>query len=403
MDIRQDVTSKIKITPIRRLSRWSRRVLFLSLNFYGCILFCFLRRIGLLAAPIAFDKEKIKKILIFRPDMIGDVVMATPVIKTARENFPDAHIAVVVSEFTKDIVTKNPYLDEVIVVKGVGFANLIWDLATIRSIKNKHYDLAIVLFSALSCNFFAFLAGVPHRIGYGDRGSEFLLTKSLMLGDYKQRNRHMVDINLDLLRAIGAEIGDRELHVSIHTDSEERARSFFEDNNLGCDDIVVMLHPGSTRPYQRWPVDKFASLADRLIDELEVKVIFLSGPKDGELVKDVIGRMQHPTIIAAGLALKDAISLIKRCDLFIGNSTGTTHIAEVVGALTVMIVGFLSSADSPLIWGPWLDTSIVVSKDLGCKDCVTADCREYPCMRDIPVEDVFKAAEVQIKKARCKP
>lgn len=401
MDIRQDVTSKIKITPIRRLSRWSRRVFFLALNFYGCILFYFLRRIGLLGAPPAFDKEKIKKILILRPDMIGDVVMATPVIKTARENFPYAYIAMVISEFTKDIVIKNPYLDEVIVVKGIGFLNLMRDLATIRSLRRKHYDLAIVLFPALSCNFFAFLAGISHRIGYGDRGSEFLLTKSLTLGDYKQKKRHMIDINLDLLRAIGAKVGDRELHVSIHSGSEERARSFFEENKFGSGDIVVMLHPGSTRPYQRWPADKFASLADRLIDELKAKIIFLNGPRDGELVAGVLRRMRYPSIVASGFELKDTISLIKRCDLFIGHSTGTTHIAEAVGTLTVMIVSFLSSADSPLIWGPWMDTSIVVSKDLGCKDCVTADCREYPCIRDISVEDVFKAAETQTKKVRC--
>lgn len=400
MDIRSDITSKIKIRWIRRLSRWLRRVVFQVLNFYGNILFDFLRRLKLFPSAPRFEKDKINRILILRPDMIGDVVMATPVIKTARENFPDAYIAMVVSEFTKDIIIKNPCLDEVITVKGVGFLNLMRDLATIRSIRNKHYDLAIILFPALSCNFFAFLTGIPHRIGYGDRGSEFLLTKSLTLGDYKQKKRHMIDINLDLLRAIGSTVGDRELCVSIHPDSQKRAESFFEDNKLNPSDIVVMLHPGSTRPYQRWPADKFALLADRLIVEFKVKIIFLSGPRDGKLVEEVMKRMQHTSVIASGLALKDVVSLIKRCDLFIGHSTGTTHIADAVGTLTIMIVSFLSSADSPTIWGPWDKRSILVSKDLGCLSCITADCEDYPCMVNISVQEVFEAVEKQLKNIK---
>jgi len=395
---RRDFTDRIKIRFVRRSARWIRRVVFSLINFCGEILFFILRRLKLLPPVLPLEKDKVNKILIVRPDMIGDVVLATPFIRAVRENFPRAHLAMLVSESTKDIVLKNPYLDEVIAVKRIGFGSFIRDSEVIKSVEKKQFDLALVLYYGLACNIFVFLAGIPQRIGYGDKGSGFLLTKSFKRNWFEKHPAHMVDMNLNLLKAIDGKINSRELEISVYEDSENKAREFFLSNNLNEDDVVVMIHPGSSRPYQRWPEDKFTQLADRLIDEKKVKIIFLSGPAEGNLIKDITGRMRNPSVTAAGFPLKDVISLIKRSDVFIGHSTGTTHLADGLGILTVMLIGFSGSFDSAQFWGVLNKENIMVSKDVDCKRCIPGDCKYYPCMTEITVADVFQAAVKQIGK-----
>ncbi|MBM3247928.1 MAG: glycosyltransferase family 9 protein [Candidatus Omnitrophica bacterium] len=399
MDLRK-YTGQIKSRPIRRLARLMRKIAFHVMNFFGAILFFLLRLVRIIPFPQNLEKDKIHKILIARPDMIGDVVLATPLIKACRDNFPDAHIAMLVSELTKDLVLKNPYLDEVIVTKGIGIKNLIRDRDTIKSIRKERFDLAFVLFSAFSCNLFVFLSGVTHRIGYGDRGSKFLLTKSLSRDDLQLDIVHNIDLNLNLLKAIGGKVESKQLYVSVYGESEARASSFFQEHGLGVSDMVVLIHPGSRKKYQRWPVSSFSKLADRLIDELKAKIILLSGPLDGEVVKSVVSQMRNYPVVASGLGLRDAISLIKKCDLYIGHSTGTTHIADALGKTAIMIMGFLKSWDGPGAWGLTHHGSINVFKDIGCPYCVPSECRNYPCLSEIKVEEVFDAAKQQIDKIK---
>lgn len=399
MDLRK-YTGKIKSRPVRRLARLLRKITFFLMNFFGAILLFLLRLVRIIPFAQTFEKDKIRKILIVRPDMIGDVVLATPLIKACRDNFPDAHIAMVVSKLTKDLVMNNPYLNEVIVTKGIGIKNLIRDRDTIKSIREKRFDLAFVLFSAFSCNLFVFLTGATHRIGYGDRGSKFLLTKSLSRDAMQLDIVHNIDLNLNLLKAIGGEVESKQLYVSVYEESEARASNFFQEHGIGAGDMVVLIHPGSRKEYQRWPASSFSKLADRLIDELKVRIILLSGPLDGEVVKSVVGQMHNYPVVASGLSLRDVISLIKKCDLYIGHSTGTTHIADALGKTAIMIMGFLKSWDGPGAWGLTHHGSINVFKDIGCQYCVPSECRSYPCLSEIKVEEVFDTAKEQIEKIK---
>ena len=399
VDIRK-YTGKIKSRPIRRLARLLRKITFFLMNFFGAILFFLLRSVRIIPFVQAFEKDKIHKILIVRPDMIGDVVLATPLIKACRDNFPNAHIAILVSELTKDLVMKNPYLNKVIITKGIGIKNLIRDRDTINSIRKERFDLALVLFSAFSCNLLVFLTGATHRIGYGDRGSKFLLTKSLSRDDLQLDIVHNIDLNLNLLKAIGGKVETKQLYVSVYEESEAMASRFYKEHGLSESDRVVLIHPGSRKEYQRWPASSFANFTDRLIDELNVKIIFLSGPLDGEVVKSVIGQMHNHPVVASGLGLRDVISLIKKCDLYIGHSTGTTHIADALGKTAIMIMGFLKTCDGPGAWGLTHPGSINVFKDTGCPYCIPSECRDYRCLSDITVQEVFEAAKKQLEKIK---
>ena len=84
------------------------------------------------------------RILLIRLREIGDVVFTTPAIRGLRHQFPDAHITYVVEPLAAPVVVNNPLLDEVLVVpRRLGAAGLGADLALVRRLRARRYDIAI--------------------------------------------------------------------------------------------------------------------------------------------------------------------------------------------------------------------------------------------------------------------
>jgi ADP-heptose:LPS heptosyltransferase len=91
------------------------------------------------------------------------------------------------------------------------------------------------------------------------------------------------------------------------------------------------------------------------------------------------------------LRLTNLISVIKRCDLFVGNSTGPTHIAAALGRPVVAIFGSRHPLDCPATWAPRTSNAITVKKETACEICHPTDCESFECMNAVTVEDVFNA------------
>jgi len=186
---------------------------------------------------------------------------------------------------------------------------------------------------------------------------------------------------------------EKRLHVSISPEAEERIASFLREKDVGPEDVVTVIHPGSYEDYIRWSAKGFAEVADRLITDYGVKPIILAGPDEDKLVDRVCALMRQKHITASGLRLSETVSLIKRAALFIGNSTGPMHIAAALQVPVVAIFGNVHPLDSYQKWGPYGEKHIVVHKDVGCRNCRPSDCRRYRCMEAITPEDVMTAVK----------
>jgi ADP-heptose:LPS heptosyltransferase len=96
--------------------------------------------------------------------------LTTPVLKALRENFPQSHIAIMVSAQAEELVEDNPYIDEVIVYdKDKKDRGLTGFLKFALALRKKRFDLAIVLHTKKRTELITFLADIPKRIGYGNR------------------------------------------------------------------------------------------------------------------------------------------------------------------------------------------------------------------------------------------
>ncbi|MBL7151183.1 MAG: lipopolysaccharide heptosyltransferase II [Candidatus Omnitrophica bacterium] len=349
--------------------------------------------------PIVHRQNNIfKRILVVRTDRIGDVLLSTPVIKALREAYPDAYIAMMVSAYARDIAEGNPWLDEVIIYdKDARHKGWFGSLKFACSLKKRKFDLALILHPTNRVHLVTFFAAIPRRIGY-DRKLGMLLTDRI-----KHRKqfgeKHELEYNFDLLKALGIRPAAKDLFMPIKPESEEWAKEILRESGIKEEDQILIIHPGASCPSKIWPNERFAEVADRLVQEYKFKVLIIAGPKDIARAQVVIKKMKTPALNLAGRSsVSQLASILKKCRLFISNDSGPVHIASAVGTPVISIFGRSQAGLSPRRWGPLGAKDKALHKDVGCIECLAHNCvREFTCLKAITVDDVLQAAELILK------
>jgi len=264
-----------------------------------------------------------KRILITRTDRIGDVLLSTPLIKTLRKNFPQGHIAMMVRPYARDIVLGNPYLDEVIIYDKYGSQrSFSTSMKLAWSLKEKKFDLALILHPTNRAHWITFLAGIKKRVGF-NRKFGFLLTDKI---EHKKQEgkKHELEYTLDAIRVLGIEPEDRDLFMPIRKKSEMYIEEFLTSCAVRRGERIVALNPCASCPSKIWPVERLAQVADKLTDEFKVKVVVVSGPDDIDIGRDLVKLMHGPCVDASGkTTISELASLLRRCHLFISNDSGS--------------------------------------------------------------------------------
>lgn len=323
------------------------------------------------------DIDEVKKILLIRTDRIGDLILTTPAIKSVRETYPDAKIDFLLKEYTYDILKDNRDVDRILCLNKDNISS--------------DYDLAIAFNPGFQTNKITYLSGAKKRIGYNGKGGSFFLTHQY-IDDRAKRIRHEVETALEITSLAGCECSDKNLQLSVNAESVEWANSYLERNQVS--EKFVLLHPGARQKYIRWHKKKYARLADEVLENYDCDVFIVQGPGEEQLVNDVLRLIKKNVKVLSVSELKNLIAVFSKASLFVGNSTGTLHIASALNIPTIGIFGSRHPLDSYLEWGPWSSNSVVVSKDSGCLKCHPSDCKSFKCMNIINVSDVF----IEVKK-----
>ena len=338
-----------------------------------------------------------KRILLTRTDRLGDFVLTTPAIKAVRDAYPDAYIAMIVTPYTKKLAEGNPYIDEVIVYdKQKKEKSLLGGLRFALSLRKKEFDRAIIFHPTNRMHIITYIANIPRRIGY-DKKCGFLLTDKIRNLKHLGQ-KHEKDYTLEMLKALGIESDEKELFVPVTYEAELAIDSLLKSHGIAKKHKLVIMHPGASCVSKIWPSERFAKLADKLIDKKQAKIIVVggSGKRDLFCVDSVKKFMLNDAIFLKGtLNTIELAALLKRATLFISNDSGPVHVAAAVSTPVIDIFGRNQPGLSPIVWGPLGLKDVVLHKDVGCKDvCLAHNCNKtFACLRAISVDEVYSVVD----------
>lgn len=335
--------------------------------------------------------KDIRKIVIFRTDRIGEVLLATPVIEALTRRFPQAKISFITSPYARDIVSDRSDLNEVIIFDTINRkVSLPEAVALSLNLRKRRFDLAVILNAHKMLHLAAFLAGIPHRVGF-DRKWGILL--NYRMRDTRSEGRmHEIKYNLKLLEAVGIEEEDIPPSISVLSQDSDYAKGLFTQHNIAKDRKTVIIHPGTSNPAKQWPLESFIELIRKLGASGNMNIIVVGDENEKALCERVVSAAgpNHFFNFAGLFTLKQLAALFKIADLLITNDNGPMHIAAAVGTKVIAIFGRNIPGVSPVRWGPYGEGHIVFHKDPGCSPCYDRHCPyDFKCLKSITPEEVW--------------
>ena len=292
------------------------------------------------------------RLLLVRPDKIGDVVLTTPAVAAVRERFPEAFVAFLCRSYAAPVLERNPGVDEILRCDEDGSA---WALS--RRLRKLRFDASLHFYLDGRCEAAAFLARIPARIGPFSKASALFLNRRVRQ-DRSEVAKHEAEYNLDLVRQIGADGSPRAPRVFLSATELERGREIVRLLTGRPDARPVVIHPGSAGSVQNWPLAGFLELGKRVADA-KVPVIFTAG-RGEEAIAERARRIAGPELFVApagGLSLRELAAVLAQARLVVSNSTGPLHIASALGARTLSFYPHRPKVTSAKRWGPFGDPS----------------------------------------------
>ena len=337
--------------------------------------------------------DDVREILVIRTAYIGDVVMTIPILRPLKERYPLAKISFLTSTKAGEVLENNPYVDDIITFDPFWFypSQINEYLKFIRRLKGKTFDLVIEARGDIrELLFLVFPLNARFKVSYDVGGGGYFLTHSV---PYKAL-RHKVEYHLDIARYLGCEINGVEWEIYLTDDENKKAADLLLSGGADIDKPLIAIHPGARKELKCWPAERFARVADSLIEKYGVSLVITGTSEEIPLAENVKKMMINDCVCLAGkTTLREMAAVIKRCNLFICNDSSPMHIAAALNIPTIAIFGPSKSVET----SPYGAEHIVIEKEFPCRyRCDEDICHfvnHHQCMKDISVDDVVTATE----------
>lgn len=313
---------------------------------------------------------------------VGDLIVATPLLRSLRRRWPKARIRLVVGWRSKEVLPLVPFVDEWAMLDKP--ARLDRHLALGWSLLSEPCDLLVDLNSSFSktSSMIARAVRAPRKIAFEKGRGPRVFTETVAAPAEKE---HMYDRYARLAGALGAPYSP-ELELRLpQADLDEGDRLLAGLGPQAGGAFRVLIHPGNFDRFSfRWPEEKFAELSNRLLDDPRLKLFLMGGPGEHGKVAEIAAKLKRPVPILPPARLGVTGAMIRRMNLFVCNITGTTHLAVALGAPTF---GFYAGY-TQAVWRP-----------RGARHGGTV-CPEWESCRETGVEEAHAALRDHIERLR---
>lgn len=360
--------------------------------------------------------QAVKKILFVKPAEMGSTVLMYPMLKKARQLWPDCQFHFLVfAENTAAVEMLGLVPPQNIhTIKTTGLLAFVGDaLKRLFQLNRHNFDLAIDLeFFSRASAILTEMAGARSTCGFNRFTMEGLY-KGNFFTHSVQYNAHihtaqtflsMIDAlaqpagQIPLVKAPVAPLETLELaKLSVEADEQNELRDLLRQSLPELDAMakLVIINANSSElvPLRRWPLKNFIDLGKRLLDLGNTAVILTGVPSEKAESENVQAALNSGRVInlVGKTSLRQLLVLYSICDLMITNDSGPSHFAS----LTDMAVVTLFGPETPKLYGALGKNKVSVCAGLACSPCVSSynhratACNDNICMKAITVDQVY--------------
>lgn len=330
---------------------------------------------GALTGP-RVDWRRLSRLLVVRPDNLGDVVLSGPALRALRRAAPRARLDLLAAPAG---AAAAPLLPE---VDGLLTASVSWqqvghdmsirdDLDLVDRIARGRYQAAVILTSFSQspwpAGYLCRQAGVPVRIGMSKEFGGCGLTHWV---PSPPDDLHQVDRSLHLLSRVGVPAAGDRPRLRVPAEAARTARSVLASHGLPPGRPYALLLPGASCASRRWPPDRFAAVAGLLARD-GLSVVVAGTAKEAALVERVAAGAAGAVALAGGLDVPALAAAVADAAVVVCNNSGGAHLA---GGLDRPVVVLFAGTERVGQYEPRHGRAVVLTVPTDC-----APCRQFTC------------------------
>lgn len=338
---------------------------------------------------VSINKKEVKKIVIISTGAIGELLILTPLFPALKKELK-CDITIAILNENRNVFKNNPYISDVIILKKRFKENR-------NILKDKKFDLAILLPGSFKNSLMCKLAKIKYQIGLGKynstQGPSLFFNKNFV----NLKKQHVVEDNLDVIRLIGIE--NKKPKIEFYFSDKDKKRVEERLKKLKIKKYFI-IHPGFAKmheckfPTRLWPVERYAQIIDYLSEKYNYKIL-MTGTKEEEKLSEKIVRLvkdkSNVEIVAGEFTIAEFAYLIHKSKLIISPGTSAIHFASAFNTKTIELIG----KERFYQWHPWMpkENYIVIEKSNICRGCNEMECRKKTteCLKAITAWDVKEA------------
>lgn len=344
-----------------------------------------------------------RRVLVLRPDNIGDVVMTGPALRAIKATLPDAHLTLLASPGGAQAAPLLPWIDETVTERVVwqDLGHLPFDPAREAALAARlaagEYDAAFILTSfsqsphapALLCA----LAGIQPRLGESKEDGFGALTHTVApAGD----DLHQVERNLRLVEAAGFTAADRRLAVAVPPEARQGTAMLLAAHGIEPGRGYIVLAPWASCPARTFFPDRFAAAARLLAADAGLPVVLAGGPRDRERSLALMATLgQWGVDLVGATTVPELAALIDGARLVFANDSLPMHLADATGTPSVILY---SGTEYESQWAPRHSPSRLLRRPTPCSPCYGFTCPFDLACLDFSAEEVAAAGWLMLQE-----
>jgi ADP-heptose:LPS heptosyltransferase len=331
---------------------------------------------------------RIERIAVFRALMLGDMLCAQPALRALRAGWPHAEITLIGLPWAQDLAARWRCIDRFVAFPGhpdlpespVAHEQVPGFLAAMRA---SEFDLALQMHgNGTISNGIVVAFGAKHMAAFVTDGGA--PTHEVPIAVRWPELGHEIERCLALTDHLG--LPRRGLQLELPLRDEERLAAAALVGNRP----YAIVHPGARWESRRWPVERFAAVADALAAR-GLAIIITGGAVEAPIADALAGAMRYPALDLTGrTSLWVLAAMVERARLVVCNDTGISHVASATGTRSVVV----ACGSDVSRWAP-LDAGRhrVLWAGVPCRPCGHERCpTAHECAMAIDAEAPISAA-----------